>query len=263
MDKIYDGLTFDKYPWEHMGIGDRKSYRAYDLTMIAKCLFMISLYAQYGGLTDVQKEGLYRVYHDYMPKFTAFSEFNVSDPKKFLVCQIPGAHFVMHKEIQQYYYGGQGDEAPDPRAYGTDANFMPRWHSAGKIKISNPQELRRKLIPRSKMNAICNYFGNNQTWFYMLMNGGNNSGGATSVNRPADNSAILMLYNNEQEDKNGVNWYYGASFGVILQMFNVMHKNKTEEYTVIGVLDEDRDNHKWLIYEGTKQFYAAIVERNF
>ena len=44
LDRIYDGLVFDKYPWEHIGVGDRKSYRAYDLTMIAKSLFMISLY---------------------------------------------------------------------------------------------------------------------------------------------------------------------------------------------------------------------------
>ena len=263
MDKIYDGLTFDKYPWEYMGIGDRQSYRAYDLTMIAKSLFMISLYAQYGGLSDIEKEGLYKIYKDYMPAFLAFSEFNVSDPKKFLVCQIPGAHFVMHKEIQEYYYGGQGDEAPDPRGYGKDANFMPRWHSAGKIIISNPQELRRKLIPRSKMNAICNYFGNNRTWYYMLMESHQNAKGAVTTHKPSDDSAILMLYNNEQEDKNGVNWYYGASFGVIVQMFNIMQKNKTEEYTVIGVLDEDKDNHKWLLYEGTKQFYAAIVEKHF
>ncbi len=29
MDKIYDGLTLEKYPWEHFGVGDRQSYRAY------------------------------------------------------------------------------------------------------------------------------------------------------------------------------------------------------------------------------------------
>ena len=57
MDRIYDGLVFDKYPWEHIGIDDRKSYRAYDLTMIAKCLFMISLYSTYGGLNNVRAEG--------------------------------------------------------------------------------------------------------------------------------------------------------------------------------------------------------------
>ena len=45
MAAVYDGLTFDKYPWEHMGTGDRQTYRANDMIMIAKCLFMINLYA--------------------------------------------------------------------------------------------------------------------------------------------------------------------------------------------------------------------------
>ena len=75
MDRIYDGLTYDKYPWEHMGTGDRLSYRSYDLTMIAKCLFMITLYATYGGLSDVEKEGLYNIYSDYTTKFLAFCDF--------------------------------------------------------------------------------------------------------------------------------------------------------------------------------------------
>ena len=34
MDKIYDGLTFDKYPWEHLATADRLSYRSYDMFMI-------------------------------------------------------------------------------------------------------------------------------------------------------------------------------------------------------------------------------------
>jgi hypothetical protein len=99
-----------------MGISDRKSYRAYDLIMISKSLFMIALYAQYCGLSDIEKEGLYKIYKDYMPAFLAFSEFKASDPKKYLVCQIQGAHFAMHKEIQEYkYYNGEGSDAPDPR----------------------------------------------------------------------------------------------------------------------------------------------------
>jgi hypothetical protein len=80
----------------------------YDLIMISKSLFMIALYAQYCGLSDIEKEGLYKVYKDYMPAFLAFSEFKASDPKKYLVCQIQGAHFAMHKEIQEYkYYMGK------------------------------------------------------------------------------------------------------------------------------------------------------------
>ena len=103
MDRIYDGLTFDKYPWEHLGTGDRLNYRAYDMFMITKCLFMINLYAAYGsGLSDIKKEGIYNNYNSYKPQLKQFCEFTVANPDEFRVCQIPGAHFVMHKEIQKY-----------------------------------------------------------------------------------------------------------------------------------------------------------------
>ena len=58
MAAIYDGLTFEKYPWEHLGIGDRQTYRANDMIMIAKCLFMINLYAAYGGGSDMNSASL-------------------------------------------------------------------------------------------------------------------------------------------------------------------------------------------------------------
>ena len=98
MAAIYDGLTFEKYPWEHLGIGDRQTYRANDMIMIAKCLFMINLYAAYGGGSDIKKEGIYNNYNEQKPKLKEFCEFKVTNPDKFLVCQIPGAHFIMHKE---------------------------------------------------------------------------------------------------------------------------------------------------------------------
>ena len=75
MDRIYDGLTFDKYPWEHLGTGDRQDYRAYDMIMIAKSLFMINLYAAYGGLSDIKKEGLYNNYNSCKPTLKEFCEF--------------------------------------------------------------------------------------------------------------------------------------------------------------------------------------------
>lgn len=44
---------------------------------------------------------------------------------------------------------------------------MPRWHEAGKIKISNPAEVRAKLIPRFKMDNILKYYGT--SWVNALM----------------------------------------------------------------------------------------------
>ena len=63
MDKIYDGLTFDKYPWEHLATADRLSYRSYDMFMITKCLFMICLYANYCDLSDIKKGQILEIQH--------------------------------------------------------------------------------------------------------------------------------------------------------------------------------------------------------
>ena len=269
MDKIYDALVFDKYPWEHMGIGDRQTYRAYDLIMIAKSLFMICLYAQYGGLTDSQKEGLYNAYSSYTSQLKAFSEFNVTNTDKFIVCQIPGAHIVMHKEIQEYNYGDKGSDAPDPRAYGRDAIYMPKWHVAGSIKISNPAEMKTKLIYMKEMNAIRKYFAYNQwTWYNMLIEGLENSGGMICKNKPANALATLLLYDNENVGKNGAATGINVlnailQYKVFLRIYSVMFMFATYEHIDIEWLENDKNAHKWESYNGPKLFYAAIVEKHF
>ena len=198
LDRIYDGLVFDKYPWEHIGIGDRKSYRAYDLTMIAKCLFMISLYSAHGGLNDVEKEGLYNSYKGYKPQLKAFSEFKISDPDKFRVCQIKGAHFIMHKEIQTYNYVGNNNECPHPNIYGANGIYRPKWHEAGSIKIENPEELKSKLIHTSEMDAVSKFYDpdtGRMSWVDMLVKGKDNAGGAVISNKQIGNDPSLLLYN--------------------------------------------------------------------
>ena len=259
MDRIYDGLTYDKYPWEHMGTGDRLSYRSYDLTMIAKCLFMITLYATYGGLSDVEKEGLYNIYSDYTTKFLAFCDFKVSNPNKFLVCQIPGAHFAMYKEIQEYkYYNGDGSDAPDPNHYGPDAVYMPRWHWRGSIKISNPKELREKLIPRFKMDAILKYYGT--SWIDALIEGHQYSGGATCNDSPRQQTkSSLLLWNNEKGAKNGAEEFTLIMvFMRFLDILNVAEGNKTYDAFRITSLNYV-GQPKWESYDGPEVFYAAIV----
>ena len=259
MDRIYDGLTYDKYPWEHMGTGDRLSYRSYDLTMIAKSLFMITLYATYGGLSDVEKEGLYNIYSDYTTKFLAFCDFKVSNPNKFLVCQIPGAHFAMYKEIQEYkYYNGDGSDAPDPNHYGPDAVYMPRWHWRGSIKISNPKELREKLIPRFKMDAILKYYGT--SWIDALIEGHQYSGGATCNDSPRQQTkSSLLLWNNEKGAKNGAEEFTLIMvFMRFLDILNVAEGNKTYDAFRITSLNYV-GQPKWESYDGPEVFYAAIV----
>lgn len=259
MDRIYDGLTYDKYPWEHMGTGDRLSYRSYDLTMIAKSLFMITLYATYGGLSDVEKEGLYNIYSDYTTKFLAFCDFKVTNPDKFLVCQIPGAHFAMYKEIQEYkYYNGDGSDAPDPNHYGTDAVYMPRWHWRGSIKISNPKELREKLIPRFKMDAILKYYGT--SWIDALIDGHQYSGGATCNDSPRQQTkSSLLLWNNEKGAKNGAEEFTLIMvFMRFLDILNVAEGNKTYDAFRITSLNYV-GQPKWESYDGPEVFYAAIV----
>ena len=246
MDRIYDGLTYDKYPWEHMGTGDRLSYRSYDLTMIAKCLFMITLYATYGGLSDVEKEGLYNIYSSYTTKFLAFCDFKVTNPDKFLVCQIPGAHFVMYRELQEYkYYNGVGSDAPDPRCYGPDAVYMPRWHWRGSVKIENPAELRVKLIPRFKMDAILKYYGT--SWVNALIDGHQYSGGATCEDHPrktdGEKYSLLLLWNTEKGADNGASTFWMPFNGTILRIYNVAVQNETTD--VVSFSLNPMEDHKW------------------
>ena len=265
MDRIYDGLTYDKYPWEHIGIGDRLSYRSYDLTMIAKSLFMITLYATYGGLSDVEKEGLYNIYSSYTPKFLAFCDFKVTNPDKFLVCQIPGAHFVMYRELQEYKYcNGVGSDAPDPRCYGPDAVYMPRWHWRGSVKIENPAELREKLIPRFKMDNILKYYGT--SWIDALIDGHQYSGGATCEDHPRKPETVtgysyLLLWNNEKGANNGASTSWMPFNGTLLSIYNVAVKNETKESVNFSIYP--MENQKWVSSDlGDKSRelgYLAIV----
>ena len=261
MDRIYDGMTFDKYPWEHQGTGDRLNYRAYDLAMIAKCLFMISLYAQYGGLSDIEKEGHYKAYIKYTPQLLAFCEFKITNPDEFRVCQIPGAHFVMHRELQEYKYSS---DAPDPRRYGRDAIYMPRWHVGGNIKIENPELMKKKLIPRSKMDAILNYF-KGYSWVNALIEGHDNSGGARCTHKPGS-KATLLLFDSEKANNNGASFvqdYFGRLRPVDwgpLRIKNVTWDHQTHDYIDIECLTDD---HTWDSYDGPELFYAAIVERHY
>ena len=206
MDKIYDGLTFDKYPWEHLATADRLSYRSYDMFMITKCLFMICLYANYCDLSDIKKEGIYNNYDIYKDKFLKFSMFKATDPDKFRVCQIPGAHFVMHKEIQKYNYKGKNNEAPHPAIYGKYAIYRPEWHEAGSIRIECPYTLKSKLISVKEALALYDYYrsavypkgvdwdGGIQ-WIHVLVSG-DKSAGAVLAMQPEYSSRfseILLL----------------------------------------------------------------------
>ena len=277
MDKIYDGLTLEKYPWEHFGVGDRQSYRAYDMFMITRCLFMINLYATYAdGLPTIKKEVLYENYDSYKKKFQEFCEFKVANPEEFLVCQIPGAHFVMHKELQKYNYKGKNNEVPHPDLYGQLAIYRPEWHEAGTVKINNPTELQSKLIHPSEMKAIYNYYRsadkafadkNYLLWMYILVSYQDNKlvAGAKFSQEPVYYSfpyfPVLMLYEPDlkQNPINGVHLLYNRviDMGPETQWagFDMSHW---------GIGDAEIKNGKaqWTRYEDAT-YYAAIVEERY
>ena len=263
LDRIYDGLVFGKYPWEHMGIGDRQNYRAYDLTMIAKCLFMISLYSTYGGLNDIEKEGLYNNYKDYKPQLKKFCEFTIANPDEFRVCQIKGAHFVMHKEIQAYNYIGSNNECPNPRYYGRNAIYMPMWHEAGSIKIENPEEMKSKLITTHKMAAVCDYYNPNwqkgeMSWSKMLVEGEDKAGGAVCARSLTDPSAFLVLYT--PGGHNGSVIEDNIKGEPVLGIYSGMKNERaTSDWIPIGFVS----GNKWTRVPPRSQFYAVIVEKHY
>ena len=278
MGKIYDGLTFDKYPWEHMGTGDRLAYRAYDIFMITKSLFMITLYASYCDISDVKKNGIYKNYINYIEQLKGFCEFNVTNPDEFLVCQIPGAHFVMHKELQKYNYKGKNNEAPHPAIFGQLAVYRPEWHEAGSITIENPIELKSKLIRWKEIFAMQKYFKSavfpnipDFGWYEMLVEGeeaGNNlAGGAVYAKKPTTQVPSLLLNEPEYGDPNEVRCDGVRAAGWELNIGPVATAFWDNEW---GMRNEsmgqakDPQNGKslWVDYRNN-EYYAAIVEKRY
>ena len=264
MDRIYDGLTFDKYPWEHLGTGDRLNYRAYDMFMITKCLFMINLYAAYGsGLSDIKKEGIYNNYNSYKPQLKQFCEFTVANPDEFRVCQIPGAHFVMHKELQKYNFCGANNKCPHPDYCGNDAAYHPTWHEKGKIKIENPKALKSKLITRDEADAIFNYYApnNEKIWWTNMIVNGDTAGGADYAQAPSYDEPCLMLYDPQNRNNdNGVH-LGGAARNEIL-LGPVMRRPNINWCVYMGWIETFTHQLKWSTYKNI-DYYAAIVENRY
>ena len=291
MANIYDGLTFDKYPWEHMGTGDRKSYRAYDMYMIARSLFMINIYAAYGGLSDIRQKGIYDNYNDYKTQLKEFCQFKVSDPNKFRVCQIPGAHFIMHKELQKYNYCGEkvtsatsslfgnGCKAPNPKL-GESVLYRPEWHEAGNIKIENPKELASKLILDDEAIAIYNYYKaavypNNEKilWTNMLVKDkniadkDNKAGGAIYAKDPTDSKntkPFLMLHSKK--------WATGMQYDHNLFTTRIDLRPlwlDEKDGTIVGAVKRIpgstnyHDIPYWDYYNNENEYYAAIVAKHY
>ena len=273
MDRIYDGLVFDKYPWEHIGIGDRKNYRAYDLTMIAKSLFMISLYSTYGGLNNVEQKGLYNSYKDYKPKLKAFSEFKISDPDKFRVCQIKDAHFIMHKEIQKYNYHKYGDsKAPNYKVLDYfEIVFRPEWHEAGSIKIENPKELKSKLIYDVEMKTLYNYYksafysNQDKIWWTKMLVGDDASkqpGGAVLAKPLAlpNNTPDLVIVNRDRM------WYAGThemGESGALDISPVWADYGKQITEVLGQTKFSNNTCQWASYNSQYEYYMAIIEKRY
>ena len=283
MDKIYDGLTLEKYPWEHFGVGDRQSYRAYDMFMITRCLFMINLYATYGGLSSIKKEVIYENYDTYKKKFKEFCEFKVANPEEFLVCQIPGAHFVMHKELQKYNYCGKNNEAPDPALYGEIAVYRPEWHEAGSVKIDNPYDLRNSHLLRcQEYEALYKYYrpavypkGDVFRWMDVLIDG-KLAAGAVYAKEPNTyllSASKLLLYDPQSkntgyyEDYNGVIKDSGSgTIELFIAPLASVSPDNTwrKDYHQLGRLENSQNGKsKWSSYRSDLNFYAAIVEKRY
>ncbi len=268
MAAIYDRLTFEKYPWEHLGIGDRQTYRANDMILIAKCLFMINLYAAYGGGSDIKKEGIYNNYNEQKPKLKEFCEFKVTNPDKFLVCQIPGAHFIMHKEIQKYNYYGKDRQAPNPHTYGWDAVFTPEWHEAGSIKIENPKELKSKLIREEEAKAFYKYyhsavFSNQESisWTKMLVGGDDNklaAGAVLAKQMASSNNIACLILTRNSGTNTGLNHFINS-----YEIVPVMTNTGSTESEDMGRVYQDYPRFYWTDYYSNKEYYIALIEKRY
>ena len=234
--------------------------------MITKCLFMICLYSTYCDLDDIDKNALYKNYNAYRPQLEKFCEFNVTNPNEFRVCQIPGAHFVMHKEIQKYNYY-KNNKTPDLRY--SEAAYRPEWHEAGSIKIDNPKELKEKLIRHAEARTIHEYYeslyNKKDIWWYeMLVEGGENPAGAVYSKKPSgvsNNKPGLLVYLHTRPQNNG--FFHGASTSIQeiewVWLNSSSSTRVTVGYTIGGVLSE----YHWENYASENEYYAAIVEGRY
>ena len=265
MDKIYDGIIYDEYPWEHLGTEDRKCYRGNDLLMITKCLFMICLYSTYCNLDDIDKNALYKNYNAYRPQLEKFCEFTVANPDEFRVCQIPGAHFVMHKELQKYNYCGKDNKAPDVRD--RNSAYRPEWHEAGSIKIDNPKELKEKLIRNAEATAIHKYYQSlynkkDFRWHEILVKGGEKAAGAVYSKEPSgvkNNKLGLLLYLHNEPQYNGI-----LEFAHTLEIRCLWLDWDSGETVKMGhVQGGVLADYHWDDYYSENEYYAAIVEKRY
>ena len=246
MAAIYDGVTFDKYPWEHMGTGDRQNYRANDMFMIAKCLFMINLYAAYGGGSDIKKEGIYNNYNEQKPKLKEFCEFKVSNPNKFLVCQIPGAHFIMHKEIQKYDYRGKDVQIGQSEVF---------------LKEAPNTRYEDDAVIKEEIQAIYKYFqsavypnAKEIYWYNMLIEGNNIAGGAVYSKRPevSNGTNILLL---ATKDKRGMGMNSLGNAELTPMITCTIDHDTVNMGMVNNALFREA---VWFDYYSQNEYYAAI-----
>jgi hypothetical protein len=237
---------------------------------------MINLYAAYGGGSDIKKEGIYNNYNDKKPKLKEFCEFKISDPDKFRVCQIPGAHFIMHKEIQKYNYYGKDGAAPDPTPHpNRDAVFRPEWHEAGSIKIENPKELKEKLIREDEGEAFHKYYQaavfSNQDyiwWTKMLVGADDNklaAGAVLAKQMASPNNEPYLLLSMPEQSETGMSWNGLEDHGMI--RLSVKGKSTCGQSRDIGRISKHANGNKikwtWDYYDARNEFYIAIVEKRY
>ena len=270
LDKIYDGMTFDKYAWEHLGTGDRLTYRVYDVLTITKSLFMIALSATYGDMSDIKKEGIYKNYNDNIGKLKAFCEFKVTNPDEFRVCQVKGGHFVMHKELQKYNYKGKNNEVPHPAIYGRMAVYNPEWHEAGAITIENPYELQSKLINWNDAKAIYEFYKSavfhkeGFEWEEVFVTSDQGAGAVYSKEPDNNMPGNFRLLLNDPEENGGVKdgslndlWINPVSGRDIAGRWSKMSVQ-------VGISEAPKSGKAlWRTYNNTYNYYAAIVEKRY
>jgi hypothetical protein len=224
---------------------------------------MICLYSTYCNLDDIDKNALYKNYNAYRPQLEKFCEFTVTNPDEFRVCQIPGAHFVMHKELQKYNYCGKKNKAPDLRD--RNSAYRPEWHEAGSIKIDNPKSLREKLIRHAEATAIRKYYeslyNKEKIWWYeMLVEGGEKAAGAVYTKKQSgvkNNQPSLMVYLHDRPQNNGILDIMGADFSWLWQNSAPAHMKMG--HIQGGVLSD----YWWDNYYSEMEYYAAIVENRY
>ncbi len=186
--QIYDIYTFNCVPWAIMGYDFRQGLRACDLALIHSNAQMAMMYASIHHWENdlIHKNDVAKLNEKYQ-KFLKFCDANPVDVTDNVVCQIPGAHFVMKKDLiyRNYNIPPMNWYTVGSRFYHDESTTADLVYYGG-MNMS-VQQFKQKQITPNELTSIVNYYADKPSFSVQKIL---EQGGANVI-------GVLLLLNGE------------------------------------------------------------------